>query len=286
MKHTATAMASCVAAIVISAGCASQAPQTASTPPGPTAAPRRTARTSAPTLEAALRDYSRNRSGAQLPRLIGQLDGFAARMSDDELQPGALMPLVGFFCHALHDNPARLMECAERIGKIADPRMRHAMTAAVYLSGCQDATIAFLRLLEGIPMDSQLRTAQMPPPRLDAAIEGNLVSTEQIDYCWGAYLATGDVDYALRVFERAVDSPEHPEKINGEVVDAAGNAARWSTISFMQTDEAVRQAVNSRLLVAPQELLADFTKGVDKAALAVILDGDIRERLEGPGADE
>ena len=257
----------------------------ATTPETPDASPMRDEARAREAREALARFFSgwtRNPSPARIAYGMSLLDTIARTNGEENCRPANMMPAIGFFAHVFNETAAQADEWARLALKLESASAREVIALALYLSGAPSGYEAFVTLREaletppgGTPL---MRAREIPPqPALDSLIEGELAAPAQLDYCWGAYLATGDVAFALRVFDVAMR--ESDEKIDGKpAADTTMSLARLSLLPFMADDARVHEAVNARLRIAPDELIADFCAGLDERARRQILDDDLFRR--------
>ena len=225
-------------------------------------------------------EYSQNPDPAKISNVLPLFGNWAVADKERNLSVAENMPLVAFFCHVFHNNPSYIDGWLKQITAFKSNEIKELFAVAFYLADNEKASAAFVSMRNSTQKDSMLWNLKMPLPKLDALIDEEEIKTpEQLDYCWGAYEATGELDYALRVFEVAVRESE--ERINGRAtVDTTVLAARWSVTSFMINDVAVREAVNERFRVAPDDMLYLFGGELSRDVKIKIFDPDLLQRIK------
>ena len=213
-------------------------------------------------VETFMRSYrSSGAEAASINRFIKLINTMSSNISEEAMAPMPQMPVVSFLCHVFRDNPQRIKEYFATTQELDEAPARDLLALAFYLSATKEGDGAFVKLRGESPRASFLRSLGYPPPQFDATIEGDIFAVAQLDYCWGAYLATGNEGYALRVFEVAVkDEPQEEE--DEERLSAFRSLlanAKWSLVAFMRTDKRVKEAVNDALKISPDYIKNRFT---------------------------
>lgn len=101
-----------------------------------------------------------------------------------------------------------------------------------------------------------------------------LVSAGDLDYCWGAYQASGDLKYANLIIGCALRT------VSRDRIDMTTMAARWSVTSFARKDQSVRKALNDALRKADATAFAEFFDRMDEQAIVSICDSDLIRRAK------
>ena len=129
--------------------------------------------------------------------------------------------------------------------------------------------------LDGLPT-GMLKTALL----LELAGKGpdvvrrGLVSAGDLDYCWGAYQASGDVKYANLIIGCALRT------VLKDRIDMTIMAARWSVTSFARKDQSVRKALNDALRKADATAFTGFFDRMDEQTIVTICDPDLIPRAK------
>lgn len=129
--------------------------------------------------------------------------------------------------------------------------------------------------LDGLPT-GMLKTAlfQELAGKGPDVVGRGLVSAGDLDYCWGAYQASGDVKYANLIIDCALRT------VPKNRIDMTTMAARWSVTSFARKDLSVRKALNDALRKADATAFAAFFDRMDEQTIVTICDPDLIPRAK------
>lgn len=159
-------------------------------------------------------------------------------------KPTSVAPMAGFFGRVFKDNAAHAPEWRSAVSGLAKGTFRTALEQE----------------LDG---------------KLKLPASGTDFPPELLDYCWGAYMASGD----LALVDRVVDCALAPRPENGLSLSAM--TASWSVRSFAATDANVRRRLNERLKKADDaSVLAFFESPANPETLKTVCDPDLAERVD------
>ena len=155
----------------------------------------------------------------------------------------AVPPLSGFFGRVFERNPERRTEWKSTLAGLPSGMLKTAL----------------LQELAGKGPD---------------VVGRGLVSAGDLDYCWGAYQASGDLKYAKLIIGRALRT------VPKDRIDMTTMAARWSVTSFARKDPSVRKALNDALRKADATAFAGFFDRMDEQTIVTICAPDLIPRAK------
>lgn len=155
-------------------------------------------------------------------------------------RPNALAPMAGFLGRVFRDNEGRASEWRKEVARLDKGAFRSVL-------------------------EHELNGRSLLP-------ESGALPPHLLDYCWGAYSASGDLKYVDQVVDTAFSAPQKGK------MDVRVYAARWSVCSFADRDPAVRKRLNERLRKADDTLLHAFFEHSKPEDLKSICEPDVAVR--------
>lgn len=156
--------------------------------------------------------------------------------------------LIAFVSRVCAQNPSRIGPWLEDLATLTE-RQQWSLWMAAWLSGVAGVDEILSRRAATLSRDSkrfvtELTGAPMPPLELLP-----LVGPVVLDMLWGAFFATGDSRYVLRVFlaTNAIGAPKE------DPMHAMGMSALWSLQSIAQTHPRVRDICSEALTTTTDE---------------------------------
>ena len=172
------------------------------------------------------------------PEKIAAMIRSAAAVCDK--RPSALAPVAGFLGRVFRDNEGRASEWRKEVARLDKGAFRSVL-------------------------EHELNGRSLLP-------ESGALPPHLLDYCWGAYSASGDLKYVDQVVDTAFSAPQKG-KANVGIY-----AARWSVCSIAGRDPAVRKRLNERLRKADDKLLHAFFEHSKPGDLKSICEPDVAAR--------
>ena len=190
-------------------------------------------------FDALLKGYAARKDPADIDRMLDALK--VAVSGTNEFSATSRLPFLGFLHNAFVANPGRADEWKGRSAEFAG-----SVVAGV--------------LKEALDFDEKGFLKQDAEPGL-------------LDYCWGAFYATGDIAYAQKVVSIALD--RGPE--NG--INLCQMAAAWSLKSFAVEYPAVAKCLNDALRTADESSVERIAELFGEEEREKCFDAGIRMKL-------
>ena len=190
-------------------------------------------------VEALMTGFAAKGDVGDVDRLLDALR--VAVAGTNELKSTGRLPFLGFLHNVFRANPGRVAGWTARAGEFGD-----SVVADV--------------LKEAAGFDEEKFLAENAEPGM-------------LDYCWGAFYATGDLKYVRKVVETAL------QKTDGRSVDLCQMAAAWSLHSFAVTNAAVAGCLNEGLKTAPDAAVKAIGEMFDEEDREKCFDAGVRMRM-------
>jgi len=148
-----------------------------------------------------------------------KIDGFLASLDAGQLNPQAVVPILGFFYEVFRANPDRVPGWLETIKKFRQMGLKvnlQAMAVVAVPGTRRPLALALAKLPTQEELDREM--AVVP------------------DFCWGRFFATGDAKHVNAVLRRALSAKDRENEI-----DLIAYAARWSLFALSRQQPEVEK---------------------------------------------
>lgn len=197
-------------------------------------------------------------------RLLSLLDKEMSGFSEEE-NFGVTMPLLGFFSQVFKANPDKLSSWASDIDKLSLLPLKRILFSALYFSSVAESRELLQHYAKKHHFLKEFDFTEPVPAIFDFPLESPAI----LDMFWGAFFATGDIEYPRRIMIRACT--EQPEGI----IDLSIAAARWSVISNAKQHKPVRNMLNEQLRNAADDVIKEFAENISEEVRQKIFAADV-----------
>ncbi|MDD4818056.1 MAG: hypothetical protein PHI85_08825 [Victivallaceae bacterium] len=196
--------------------------------------------------------YFRIKPADRIAELFKDCDNMFTASQEQQAAP----PLVGFFHEVFKANPGRLDEWLDDIAKLKSPKLKKLLVAAMLLSNTPESRTALANAAKKYP---ELRiTAPTGPLSLQDITALNQLPPDMLDYCWGAFFASGDPKYVQAILRTAAIP-------DGDSIRLNAHAARWSAVSIAGNTPEVKALLENFFKTADAEQKKAFADYMDEA---------------------
>jgi hypothetical protein len=214
--------------------------------------------------DALLQNYYLAPDSESIVRLFSLLDKQISGFSANEVT-GVTMPLLGFFSQVFKTNPDKLPAWTANVDKLSSLSLKRILFSALYFSTVDESR----ELLKHYAKKYRfLKKYDFTEP-IPAIFAEPLNSPEVLDMFWGAFFATGDIEFSRKIMIRACT--EQPAGI----IDFSIAAARWSVIANAQQHKPVRDMLNEELRNSSDDVIKRFTEKISEEARQKIFAADV-----------
>ena len=222
-------------------------------------------------LDEMLQGYYRNPRPDTVPDMLRLLDKAAKAYRERDLV-GMEMPVIGFFSEVFRANPDRLDEWDKVVNGLSSKPLKLYLFGALCYADTDKAREVFRRHSGWSAFTIRKRYGNGEVAK--RILQWEHLSPGELDACWGAFFASGNRDYVKKVMECALDVPE------GDVIDLATGAARWSMLANAERHPIVAEVMNRLLENASDASFVNFTEAMAARQRAELLEDDARARTE------
>ena len=169
----------------------------------------------------------------------------------------AAPPLIGFFQEVFKANPDRLNGWMDDIAGLESRSLKNLLCNAMIWANTPESRAALAAAAEKYPgLHIIVPDSTMTIPDITTL---NPMPASMLDFCWGAFFASGDPKYVQAVLRTAATTEK-----NGEILLDV-HAARWSALSIARDAPEVKKIVADFCKTATPEQKNALAQSMDEA---------------------